>query len=308
MFHFQCLEANTHILLFFICVLFYHKQEFLFERKVKATDRTKTPEEIAKEEATKLHALESKRLARMEGDFLSEDEFSDISTDEEGGSGSSKKRRMRNRRGRGKDEVKKKKKRDYTNPEEMSDSDVDDDDDRKKNGNEKYEVQFTADGLMYVDKQGNVVGKVGDEEKDNESDKEEPDEGSDGSSSGEEEGSDDEASPANDSDDDDGSSRDNDTSVIDFKVGMSIQGNYHASEQYGSKVTWYNGTITAVRKEKGTNVYDVTYEDGDFEEGMIAKNIRQMPKSEEEKEAERAKKAEVDMAKKKKLKAKMRAK
>ena len=72
--------------MFFICVLFYHKQEFLFERKVKATDRTKTPEEIAKEEATKLHALESKRLARMEGDFLSEDEFSDISTDEEGGS------------------------------------------------------------------------------------------------------------------------------------------------------------------------------------------------------------------------------
>lgn len=284
-----------------------YKQEFLFERKVKATDRTKTPEEIAKEEATKLHALESKRLARMEGDFLSEDEFSDISSDEEGGSGSSKKRRMRNRRGRGKDEVKKKKKkRDYTNPEEMSDSD--DDDDRKSKGNEKYEVQFTADGLMYVDKQGNVVGKVGDEEKDNESDEEESDEGSDGSSSGEEVDSGDEASPANDSDDDDGSSRDDDTSVIDFKVGMSIQGNYHASEQYGSKVTWYNGTITAVRKEKGTNVYDVTYEDGDFEEGMIAKNIRLMPKSEDEKEAERAKKAEVDMAKKKKLKAKMRAK
>ena len=84
-------HTHTHIII--ICVFFYHKQEFLFERKVKATDRTKTPEEIAKEEATKLHALESKRLARMEGDFLSEDEFSDISSDEEGGSDSSKKRR-----------------------------------------------------------------------------------------------------------------------------------------------------------------------------------------------------------------------
>ena len=39
-----------HIILLF--------QEYLFERKVKATDRTKTPEEIAKEEADKLHADE----------------------------------------------------------------------------------------------------------------------------------------------------------------------------------------------------------------------------------------------------------
>merc|ERR1719491_2658942 len=51
-------------------------KEYLFERRVKATDRTRTPEEIAKAEADRLHALESRRLARMAGDFLSEDEFS----------------------------------------------------------------------------------------------------------------------------------------------------------------------------------------------------------------------------------------
>merc|ERR1712176_1131785 len=35
------------------------------DRKVKATDRTKTPEELAKEEAERLHELETRRLARM---------------------------------------------------------------------------------------------------------------------------------------------------------------------------------------------------------------------------------------------------
>eukprot|EP00957_Ditylum_brightwellii_P174248 13266165-Ditylum_brightwellii.AAC.1 len=35
-------------------------KEYLFERKVKATDRTKTPEEIAQEEAKRLQELETK--------------------------------------------------------------------------------------------------------------------------------------------------------------------------------------------------------------------------------------------------------
>ena len=127
---------------------------YLFERKVKATDRTKTPEEVAKEEAERLHALESKRLARMAGDFLSEDEFSDVSDDEaEGG------KRKRARKGK-KKEGTKKKKSDHSNPEELRDSE-DESAGKKK---EEHEVRFTADGLVYVDKVGNVVGKVGEEE------------------------------------------------------------------------------------------------------------------------------------------------
>merc|ERR1712087_831496 len=54
---------------------------YQFERKVAATDRTKTPEEIAKEEAERLHELETRRLARMNGDF-DDDDLSDVSDDD----------------------------------------------------------------------------------------------------------------------------------------------------------------------------------------------------------------------------------
>ncbi|KAL9182212.1 hypothetical protein ACHAXT_012864 [Thalassiosira profunda] len=125
---------------------------YLFERKVKATDRTKTPEEVVKEEAERLHALESKRLARMAGDFLSEDEFSDVSDDEaEGG------KQKRARKGKKKEGTKKKSY--HSNPEELSDSE-----DESAGKKEEHEVRFTADGLVYVDKEGNVIGKVGEEE------------------------------------------------------------------------------------------------------------------------------------------------
>jgi len=53
-----------------------------FDRKVDATDRTKTSEEIAKEESEHLHELETRRLARMNGDFDDED-LSDIDSDNE---------------------------------------------------------------------------------------------------------------------------------------------------------------------------------------------------------------------------------
>lgn len=88
--------------------------------KRRATDRTKTPEEIAKEEAERLHELETRRLARMNGDF-EEDDFSDISV--------------------GGDTRKKKPKRQHRNPDELSDSDDDENDDPKN-----FEVKFTAEG------------------------------------------------------------------------------------------------------------------------------------------------------------------
>jgi nucleolar protein 14 len=173
---------------------------YLFERKVKATDRTKSPEEIAKAKADELHALESKRLARMAGDFLSDDEFSDVSDDEDGGKGG--KKRKRRSGDKGKSMKSKKASKDYFNPEEM------DDDDNDENEGQEFQlkrgVRFTADGLMYVDENDNVIGKVGeDDDNDEEEDEDEQsDEESNDDSSDEESvhhdlgGSDDEASAA----------------------------------------------------------------------------------------------------------------
>ena len=102
------------------------KQYQFVDRKVKAMDRTKTPEEIAKEEAERLHELETRRLARMNGEF-DEDDFSDISTADV--------------RGKGADDL---------------------DDDASEDGQkDKLRTRFTADGLVKIDKDGNVVEKLG---------------------------------------------------------------------------------------------------------------------------------------------------
>lgn len=49
-------------------------------KKVKALDRTKTPDEIAKEEKEKLEEMEIKRLKRMNGEFDNDDDLSDVSS------------------------------------------------------------------------------------------------------------------------------------------------------------------------------------------------------------------------------------
>lgn len=305
-------------------------KEYLFTKKVKATDRTRTPEELAKEQAMKLHALESKRLARMAGDFLSEDEFSDISDDDEGDSSGrrKKKRRRHDKKENGKRKSSKTRESDHhVNPEELSDSDNEDEDNDDAEGNasgKRREVRFTADGLVYVDKQGRVLGKVGDEEEeedDGKNDEIDSDgEGSDNDSDEDEEDSseddidrhnlgdtDDEASAAADDDDDDVTNH----ATVELKVGMAIQGNYHADEQLDNKGNnWFNGTITSVRKAKDGQavVYDITYDDGDYEEGMSAENVRPLIKSEEETKRDEKMRTEVEIAKHKKQKAKLRAK
>jgi len=269
-------------------------KEYLFERKVKATDRTKTPEEIAKEEAEKLHELETRRLARMNGDF-DDDDLSDISDDEAGGGSSSAKRRRRE-----KDKLKsKKKQKGESGGDDLGDSD--DEDDKK---DDEHEVRFTADGLVYIDKDGKVVGKVGEEGQGDDNDDESDENESNGSDV---ESEDDNGSESgSDVDDDDGTDYDDD---IEFTEGMKIQGNYHASEQYQGKANWYDGTITAIRTDNaGNTLYDVTYDDGDFEEGMAKKNVRPAPLSKEEKDQQMNHKTEAAMAKKKKQKAKLRAK
>jgi nucleolar protein 14 len=116
--------------------------------KRKATDRTKPPEEVAKEEAETLHELETRRLARMNGDF-EEDDFSDISVDDY----------KRKKPQHSKSKKKRKKSNRERNPEELSDSDDNSDDD------DQPKARFTPDGLKYFDKDGNVVEqeKDGDE-------------------------------------------------------------------------------------------------------------------------------------------------
>jgi nucleolar protein 14 len=119
------------------------------KRKREATDRTKPPEEVAKEEAETLHELETRRLARMNGDF-EEDYFSDISVDDY------KQKKPLHPKSK---KNKKKKSNRERNPEELSDSDDNSDDD------DQPKSRFTPDGLKYFDKDGNIVEqeKDGDE-------------------------------------------------------------------------------------------------------------------------------------------------
>jgi nucleolar protein 14 len=130
-------------------------RQMMIKPKRRATDRTKTPEEIAKEEADRLHELETRRLARMNGDF-EEDDFSDISID--GKSGKRKKHTQKN---------KKKTLSGRRNPDELSGSED------EGNNDDNLEVRFTPDGLKYFDEDGNEVEKnhnESDEDSDNEDD------------------------------------------------------------------------------------------------------------------------------------------
>ena len=293
---------------------------YLFERRVKATDRTKTPEEIAKEEAERLHELETRRLARMNGDF-EDDDLSDIS-DEEGGRGR-KGRQLRKEKAK-KDAGKKSKKNKSSaaerNPDEL-DSDVEDDTD-------ELEVRFTADGLVYVDKDGKVVRKVDDDEgsSDDESsdgDDDDNESGSDDDGSDEEEeseseseessdagigGSEDEASAGEESSEDSDDDDDEGDDGAILAVGTKVRGNYHADEQFDGKENWFEGTVTNVTTDTtGSTRYDITYNDGDFEEGMKPENVRRLSKTKEEKNKDKEKAETRKKISAKKLKAKKKA-
>jgi hypothetical protein len=145
-------------------------KEFLFTRKVMATDRTKTPEEIATEEAERLQKLERRRLARMNGDFDADDDLSDIdisSSEEEdddhdddkqhgGGNKIVKSASQQGKSSNGKKikKMTKMKRGILRNPDELDD---DNDDEPEKS----LQARFTADGLIYIDKDGKVVTEKG---------------------------------------------------------------------------------------------------------------------------------------------------
>ena len=61
------------------------------------------------------------------------------------------------------------------------------------------------------------------------------------------------------------------------------------------------------RRSDGTVLYDVDYDDGDFEENMIAKNIRVIEKTKEEKKAMVSKEEQEKLLQQKRKKARDKA-
>jgi len=214
-------------------------KQYMFERRIKATDRTKTPEEIAREEHERLKELEMRRLARMDGDFK-EDELSDISDVEE-----DTRKSGRKKKGQFKKLSKMHKVR---NPDEI-DSDEEE--------NDQLVPTFTADGIVYLDKNGCVVKRASDGNTHEEYINSDIDETQDESSE---------------------SSSDADISSKTLEVGMKVEGNFRAEDQFKGKATWYPGVIAKViaGKESGDTTYAIDYDDGDHEYGVNPENIRLM--------------------------------
>lgn len=274
---------SIHVLQISKRVLFI-QQGYLFDRRVKATDRTKTGEEIAKEEADRLHELETRRLARMSGDF-DNDDFSDLSDDED-----DKKRKKKGKQS--KKETKK-----ARNPDEL-------DSDGEEEGPE-LETRFTADGLVYVDREGNVVKKVGDNSK-NDDDDDTPPESSEEEDSDAIGDSDDDASINSDDGLSEGEESEIEGTILD--VGTKIKGKYNADQQMNGKGKWYKGTIKEVTEDvSGNTLYELEYDDGDIETGVKPGYVRRQNGLNEEEKAQLEKKAKLDKINKKRQKAKQKA-
>lgn len=224
-------------------------KRMMMKPKLKATDRTKTPEEVAKEEAERLHELETRRLARMNGDF-EEDDFSDISDDE--GDDAAKKKKSMSRKSMSQ----------MQNPEELPESD---DDSLADNG---PQPTFTPDGIKYVDKDGKVVNV------DRES----------GTANHTDWGSDQSTQPHEES-----GPHKRDLASHPLSEGTRVSANYRAAEQFDGHEAWYEGAISKVsRLPDGGIRYDVEYDDGDFEDDMLPENVRPVGKATEEVENERS--------------------
>ncbi len=280
-------------------------KSYMFERKVKATDRTKTPDEIAKEEAERLHELETRRLARMNGDF-DEDDLSDISDDED--DKKSKKKKFGNISSKGKAAKR------ARNPDELDSDDEESD---------ELEARFTADGLVYVDREGNVVKKAGEDEsdieeqdlnnglgrkapKDDDDDDETPEDSSDDEDSDDLGDSDDDASVESGDGLSSGEESDIEGTVLD--IGTKVKGKYLADQQFEGKSKWYAGAIQSITNdEKGNILYDILYDDGDVEQGVKPENVRRRKKSADEKKAEDEKQQKIVEISSKRQKAKQKA-
>lgn len=146
-------------------------------QKVRATDRTKTAEEVAKEEFERLHELETRRLARMNGDF-EHDDLSDIVPTVE--------------------------RLDNESDEESADE-------------PQEQIRFTADGLMRINSDGVVIGKVG-----------ENDDKKDVAAGG-----------------------------TNYQVGDKVTASYRAEEQYDGNESWFGGKVAVIHGDNTYDIeYD----------------------------------------------------
>jgi len=292
-------------------------KELLFERKVQATDRTKSPEEIAAEKAQELHELERKRIARMNGHF-EKDDLSDLdsTTSEEQSPQSPNPNTKSNKN------TKKSTSQSKTpvilssdrNPDEL------DDDEISHDGSEQhYETKFTSEGLVYLDSQGHIVGKVADsvqedtdeqscddedvhvESHDTESEKTDKDSQSWDSNS--QSSSDTSAEQKDQIESLDQSHQE--SAIHPLPVGTKVMA-YGINQQMNGVPAWYHGTVKDAYQDPktGNTLYNIDYDYGDFEDGVEMQNVRvrHVPKEEAEKDAER--RAQAQKLKRKKQKAK----
>jgi nucleolar protein 14 len=279
-------------------------KQYMYERKVQASDRTKTPEEIAKEQADRLHQLETRRLARMQGDF-DDDDLSDISDGESG---------KRNKRSKRKQKTSKK------NQGKSADELDDDEESDDENDKDHLEPRFTGEGIVYVNKKGHVVDTSSNNEASNNFQKKNSDEGddNDAESEGNDEEDLDQVDDVNsdeeqdmeeaDSEDDEKGDHANSLNPTALAVGTKVQGNYRVQEQYEGNGIWYEGVVAKVHVQPDGSVrYDLEYEDGDFEEDMKPENVVPVGKTAAEREKEEAKKAEESALKLKHRMAKEKA-
>jgi len=239
----------------------------------------------------------------MNGDF-EDDDLSDISD----GDGDSS---LRKRMTRG---TKKSEKKSSYNPDELDSGDELDSD--------YLETRFTADGLLHVDKNGNVVRKLGESSNVNDEDSNKSCSSNDVAEACSDE---DQASDAEDnafdasgeeasacdirSDDDSTGSSEYLSPVGILDIGTKVKGNYRATEQFEGRGAWYKGTISNVTidKKTGNTFYDVEYDDGDLEEGMIVENIKVPKKTQDMMRSEKKKEVELSKIEQKRVKAKERA-
>jgi nucleolar protein 14 len=246
-------------------------------KKAKAADRTKTPEEIAKEEHDRLHELETRRLARMNGDF-DNDNFDDIDSasenddsddDDESKPTKTKKSKYSKKKSTGLSNS-----NDVNHPEALdNESDQDDESD-----SEALKTMFTADGLVQIDKNGKVVGKVG------------------------------EITAAKHK-----RIRDNHrTQDSLLSVGMKVSACYHANEQYLKddsidgdgqiSASWYSGTISKVNNVDSDDLdvtYNIDYDDGDYEDNVERIHLKILDRTDDEIEEDTTKRSKEVVLKKK---------
>jgi len=202
-------------------------------------------------------------------------------------------------------------------------SDISGDDEDVGNGDNN--VRFSGhDGLVYTDKRGNIIKKsadlwdgseIVDLEDDDESDDSEDNE-KDGEGEGEEgfgtENDDTESEDILDMDSEECTESSHSLTTSDKEmnhdlvVNTKVLANYRVDEQFENRAAWYHGIIRKVYcdESSGNVLYDVDYDDGDFEEGVRRENIK-MVQIESEEETQSIK--DVDILQSKRTKAVERA-